>query len=90
MTDQLGVTDRRKRIVDLQVKQVLDAAATHVIQCAAFGERGDRPAVAVRTEKEAVLLGEQQPARGRVNGRHRPLAKHEYIVFVQSEPLMLG
>ena len=89
IADELRIADRRERIVDLQIEQVLDAAAAHVVDRAALRESGDRAAVAIGAEEQRVLLGEQQLAGRRVDRRHRALAKEHEIVGRQTEPLVL-
>jgi hypothetical protein len=55
VSDELRIAHRRQGVVDLQVKQVLDAVRPHVVERPAGCERRDRAAVTVWAEEQRVL-----------------------------------
>ena len=65
-------------VIDLEIRQVLDAPAAHVGQCAAARKRPETSAMPVGAESERVFLIQQQPAVGGKR-RHHPLRKDKDI-----------
>jgi hypothetical protein len=93
VTEEGRVGDLDQRVVHLEVEERADAPFAHLVQATALalgalmGERGERAAVAVGTEGDVRLVGEQHLTRRAIDGRHLPL-NEEAEVF-QPEPIVL-
>ena len=75
---------RHKRIVHLEVREVIDPLLRHPVECAGAAQRQQRAAVAVRRERKRRLRREQQLAVA-PEGRHRPLGEKENLIGFQTE-----
>jgi hypothetical protein len=86
---KLGVPNRRERVIDLKIEQVLDPAAAHVVNRAANPQGRHRSAMTIGTQEQRILFREQQLPSRRIDRRHRPLAKQHHIRGRHAEIVVL-
>ena len=54
VAEELRIAELGERIIDLEIEDVSQSSASHVGQAAAFGQRREHPAVAVRAQRQSI------------------------------------
>src|SRR5690606_23748006 len=88
MADEGRVDAMHQWIVDLKIAQNLDSPLAHFCGGTAAHQCPQRTTVTVRTERDAMLLGEQDSAV-RIDRRHQALTETEYLIRTEAEVIVL-